>query len=56
MTITKCDICKKEIKDSDKSVSARFHWASKQFCIDCGKLITNFLLKNKLISAVEINK
>ncbi len=50
MYIEKCDICKKEIKDRFSKVMAG-SGALNQFdlCADCGKPITTFLKKKKLI-------
>ena len=51
MFITKCDICKKEIKkEQDKiTVGTKGHWAGFEFCSNCGKPVEKFLLQKKLI-------
>ena len=47
MTIYKCDICKKQIKDNQEiSIYERFH--KSLLCLDCGKPIINFLKKKGL--------
>ena len=49
MNITKCDICKKNLKD--ESVRAGFSFfGAKDFCFKCGKPILDFLKKHKFIS------
>ncbi len=47
MLVYKCDICKKEIGDKEKSLYAGFgHFGlGKTFCLKCGKPIANFLEK-----------
>jgi len=51
MLITKCDICKKEIKESKQIVLAGTgsFMTANSFCLRCGKPVLNFL-KNKLHS------
>jgi len=50
MHITKCDICKKQLKDRNDSVRAGIGlFREKDLCPDCGKPILNFLKKHKLI-------
>ena len=49
MNITKCDICKKNLKD--ESVRAGFSFfGAKDFCLSCGKPILDFLKKHKFIN------
>ncbi|MFA4975507.1 MAG: hypothetical protein WC839_00830 [Candidatus Paceibacterota bacterium] len=48
MNIQKCDICKKNLKD--ESVKAGFgFYSSKDFCLNCGKPVLDFLKKHKFI-------
>ena len=48
MNISKCDICKKVIKED--SVRAGFgFFQAKDFCLKCGKPVLDFLKKHKLI-------
>ena len=51
MTMEKCDICKKEIKDRKQKVSASHggYLQHFEFCADCGKPIEKFLKKHKLL-------
>jgi len=51
MIIEKCDICKKEIKKDDAKAMASFGtwYLNHTFCADCGKPISKFLKKHKLI-------
>ncbi len=49
MLVYKCDLCKKILKDREKSVTAGFGWDSKVLCTDCGKPVVKFLLQQKLI-------
>jgi len=55
MFVTKCDICKKQIRDEGKSVSAGFgnYLSHYSFCEKCGKPIQAFLTKNKLKNRYE---
>ncbi|OGN07420.1 MAG: hypothetical protein A3B86_01575 [Candidatus Yanofskybacteria bacterium RIFCSPHIGHO2_02_FULL_38_22b] len=47
MLVIKCDICKKEIKKEAvfASVGSSFLSNHQAFCLNCGKLIVNFLRK-----------
>jgi len=48
MFISKCDVCKKEIKKD--RIDVRFSsFGSAEFCDKCGLPILKFLKKNKLI-------
>ncbi|HEY4474955.1 MAG TPA: hypothetical protein VJC06_03470 [Candidatus Paceibacterota bacterium] len=51
MLVTKCDICRKEIKNREHIVLAGTgsHFATNSFCSDCGKPVLHFLnkIKNK---------
>ena len=48
MNLTKCDICKKNLKG--KSVKAGTGlFGGNDFCFKCGKPILDFLKKHKLI-------
>ena len=48
MHITKCDICKKQIKEEPIIVGANY-WEKKELCEKCGAPILRFLKKHKLI-------
>lgn len=49
MFITKCDVCKKEIKKGEQHIIAGENWLSQfSFCTRCGKPIAAFLKKHKL--------
>jgi len=57
MRIRKCDICKKVIQEDQKEVIAGLGLlASKEFCLNCGKPIINFLLNKKFIKKEDIIK
>lgn len=45
MLITKCDVCKKEIKKREHIILAGIggHFTTNSFCADCGKPVVNFL-------------
>ena len=47
MLITRCDICKKEIKNRDNIVLAGTgsSFATNSFCLNCGRPVLNFLKK-----------
>ncbi|MBI1866518.1 MAG: hypothetical protein HYS02_01995 [Candidatus Staskawiczbacteria bacterium] len=48
MMITRCDLCKKEIKE--RPITAGFgYWSKAELCKDCGSPIVKFLKKHKLI-------
>ena len=55
MIITRCDSCKKDIKDEKISLNvvrkntAPFFFASFEFCADCGETLKNFLKHKKLL-------
>lgn len=46
MTVTKCDFCKKNIKD--KAVTAGLGYKHFELCYTCGAPVLDFLKKNKL--------
>jgi len=50
MLITKCDICKKEIKNRDQQITAGKFWHQFSFCSRCGKPITTFLRRRRLLT------
>lgn len=52
MIITKCDLCKKDIKNEPITASIGF-FPKVELCEKCGKPIRNFLRKHKFI---EIKK
>ena len=50
MFVYKCDICKKEIKESGERVSVRVGYSSDQmFCATCAKPVIVFLKQHKFI-------
>lgn len=52
MNLTKCDICKKKLKD--KPVRAGIgYFAGNDFCSKCAKPILGFLKKHKLLDKEE---
>ncbi len=51
MLITKCDGCRKQIKNHDEKVVAGRGWPQFSFCERCGKPILAFLKKRKLLQA-----
>jgi len=52
MNISKCDICKKRLKD--KPVRAGMgYFTGNDFCLKCGKPILDFLKKHKLLDKEE---
>ena len=55
MRVTKCDICKKQIKDYSKEVdvSPPGKLSSLTFCLNCGKPIIKFLEKHRLWEKAE---
>ena len=49
MRVTKCDLCKKEIKKGDKPVHVYFEFYNdKELCEKCGDPILKFLKNKKL--------
>ena len=53
MFVTKCDLCKKEIKE--RPVNVRFcNYESAEFCEECGFPILKFLKKHKFIKDEKI--
>lgn len=55
MQVTKCDICKKQIKDytEEISVSPLGRMSGFVFCPECGKPVMKFLEKNRLGEKVK---
>jgi len=49
MLVRKCDNCKKEIKQLNEAVVAGICFPEFSFCERCGKPITAFLKKGKLL-------
>ncbi|OGL35172.1 hypothetical protein A3F05_01170 [Candidatus Saccharibacteria bacterium RIFCSPHIGHO2_12_FULL_47_17] len=48
MTITKCDKCRKVIKDEPILAGISF-WKKVELCQNCGKPVLGFLKANKLL-------
>ncbi len=50
MTITKCDVCKKQIRKHERTISATTTnpWGSVDLCETCGRQILDFLKKHNL--------
>ncbi len=54
MIETRCDICKRKIKNSDKvSIDYSYSWQFFHFCGKCASPVISFLNKNKLISKLQ---
>jgi len=50
MYVTKCDICKKQIKAGEKVVAGYgYAFGASEFCANCGKPIITFLKKHGLL-------
>lgn len=49
MHVTKCDKCKKEIKNRDARVTAGIGWNMVELCEKCGEPVVAFLKKFKLL-------
>ncbi|KKQ23479.1 MAG: hypothetical protein US35_C0004G0012 [Parcubacteria group bacterium GW2011_GWA2_37_10] len=56
MNVSKCDLCKKEIKGQPLTVGRGFFHDVKEICDDCGKPVLEFLRKNKFIKEEKNNK
>jgi len=59
MLVTKCDICKKEIKNREHIVLAGTgsSFATNSFCLNCGKPVLSFLKNiNKDKNGKQIRK
>jgi len=54
MRVTKCDLCKKNIKDAPIIAGVGF-FPNAELCERCGKPIKNFLERHKFIK-IEKNK
>jgi rRNA maturation endonuclease Nob1 len=55
MNIQKCDICKKSLKDDPVRAGIGI-LKEKDFCLNCGKPILDFLKKHKFINEDKIKK
>jgi hypothetical protein len=55
MLVTKCDLCKRVIKDSEE-ITAGFGWKRYSLCVRCGKPIVALLRKSKLLQPVAAKK
>ncbi|PYT58361.1 MAG: hypothetical protein DMG46_11630 [Acidobacteria bacterium] len=53
LLVTKCDSCEKQIKNRDEKVVAGLGWPEFSFCGRCGKPITAFLKKRKLLQPAK---
>jgi len=55
MLVTKCDICKKQIKEREPSFYLRKTglFESFEFCINCGRPLEKFLKNRKLIKSAD---
>jgi hypothetical protein len=49
MLVTKCDSCKKQIKNHDEKVVVGLGWPQFSFCRGCGKPIIAFLKKRNFL-------
>lgn len=56
MLITICDICEKEVGNSNESISVSTSWAFKRFsiCLSCSMPVIKFLRKNKLLDKKDL--
>lgn len=55
MRVTKCDLCKKEIKGESVTAGVGF-FPKAELCQKCGAPILNFLRRYKFIKAKENKK
>ena len=55
MTISKCDVCKKELKERNVVVYAGVGWNRFELCPLCGKSVRGFLEEHTLIEKVKKN-
>lgn len=55
MQLIKCDICKREIKNDDKSLDIRLGFKHHELCENCSLPIIKFLTKNQLIKNKKLN-
>jgi hypothetical protein len=51
MLVTKCDLCKRAIKDGEE-ITAGFGWKRFSLCVRCGKPVVALLKKRKLLQPV----
>ena len=57
MYVIKCDICKKQLKDRNDSIRAGVGlFREKDLCQNCGKPISDFLKRHKLIKEEKTKK
>lgn len=49
MHVTKCDKCKKEIKATEKKITAGIGWNVAELCEKCGEPVVSFLKKSRLL-------
>lgn len=50
MKVTKCDLCKKQVKEGDKAVSVYYGFYNhREFCKKCAEPILKFLKNKKLL-------
>jgi len=58
MQVTKCDVCKKEIKDYKEEVKiiAPNTFAMIALCLDCGKPVLRFLRSHSLVKSSKKSK
>ncbi len=50
MKITKCDLCKKQIKKGDKTINVYYgFYNNRELCEKCGKPVLKFLKNKKLL-------
>jgi len=54
MKVTKCDLCKKSIKDEPITAGLGF-FPKAELCDTCGAPILKFLIKNKFIKEEKQN-
>ena len=55
MNVRKCDICKKGIKGDPVKAGIGI-FPNRDFCLDCGKPVVDFLKKHKFIKEDKTKK
>jgi hypothetical protein len=55
MLVTKCDLCKRVIKNSEE-ITAGFGWKRYSLCVRCAEPIVSLLRKRKLLQPVAARK
>ena len=53
MDITKCDICRKQIKNYEEEITIRAKLKRFSLCLNCGRSVILLLKKHKLLAKKE---